>query len=167
MANTEFFKCYGAEQRQDSLVRLSATNYLLIFGFGTDGEQGYNMRKYYDHKPTASELKADIEALINEQTEQAIVGGLVWNGKPVWLSQENQMNFKNAYDLAVQTEGATLPLKLKVGEDAEGKTVYHTFNSLTAFKDFISKTTQHVIACLQEGWREKDGVDYDNLLTTE
>ena len=36
---------------------------------------------------------------------------------PVWLSSENQFNYKAAYDLAVQTGGATLPVTFKFGTD--------------------------------------------------
>lgn len=167
MASTDFFKVYGAEQRQDKIVRLSATNYLLIFGYGEEGGQGYNMRKYYDHEPTEAELKADINALINASTDSAILDGFTWNGKRVWLSTENQMNFKAAYDLAVQTNGATLPVKFKLGENSEGAPVYHTFTALTAFTDFYTKAVAHVNSCLNEGWQEKDSVDYDQLLTFE
>lgn len=167
MATTEFFKCYGAEQRQDKIVRLSANNYLLIFGFGEEEGQGYNMRKYYDHEPTKAELKKDIDGLINASTDSAILDGFKWNGKRVWLSTENQMNFKAAYDLAVQTNGATLPVKFKLGEDSEGAPVYHTFTALSAFSDFYTKAVSHVVGCLNEGWQEKDGVDYDQLLNIE
>lgn len=167
MATTEFFKCYGAEQRQDKIVRLSANNYLLIFGFGEEEGQGYNMRKYYDHEPTKDELKKDIDGLINASTDSAILDGFKWNGKRVWLSTENQMNFKAAYDLAVQTNGATLPVKFKLGEDSEGAPVYHTFTALSAFSDFYTKAVSHVVGCLAEGWQKKDGVDYDQLLNIE
>lgn len=167
MANTEFFKCYGAEQRLDKIVRLSANNYLLIFGYGQENGQGYTWRKYYDHEPIESELKADINALINAATDQSILNGFTWNGKAVWLSKENQMNFKAAYDLAVQTEGATLPVKFKLGEAADGTPVYHTFTTMSAFTDFYTKAVAHVIGRLQNGWTDKDGVDYDQLLTTE
>lgn len=170
MAKTDFFKVYGATERQDQVVKISATNYLLIYGYGTDSEdseQGYNWRKYYDHKPTESELKADIETLINGITDGNILNGFTWNGKPVYLSTENQMNFKAAYDLAVQTEGETLPLKMKLGEDEDGNAVYHTFTALSAFTDFYTKAVAYIQAALQEGWTEKDGIDYSTLLADE
>lgn len=163
MAQTDFFKVFGAEERQDKVVRISDHNYLLIFGYGTENEQGYNWRKYYDHKPTESELKSDIEALVNSLVDSNILNGFTWNGKPVYLSTENQMNFKAAYDLAVQTEGATLPLKMKLGEDEDGNAVYHTFTALSAFTDFYTKAVAYIQAALQEGWEEKDGIDYSIL----
>lgn len=167
MAETEFFKCYGAEQRQDKIVRLSANNYLLIFGYGEENGQGYSNRKYYDHEPTKSELKADIDALINKQTELRILDGFVWNGKRVYLSDENQHNFKAAYDLAKDSGGATLPTKFKLGEDEEGEPIYHTFTKIEPFADFIYKAFGYINTTLNEGWVEKDGVDYSKLLDVE
>lgn len=166
MSKTEFFKC-GAERRQDSLTRLSATSYLLIFGYGEDDGLGYNWRKYYDHLPTPSELRADIEGLINGITDYTILTGMVWNGKPVYLSAENQMNFKATHDLAQQTNGAVLPVKFKLGEDKDGKPVYHTFTKIEPMTDFIIKCFTHINTATNEGWVEKDAVDYDKLLTIE
>lgn len=167
MAKTEFFKVYGAEERQDRLIKISANKHLLIYGYGTEGDgddaQGYNWRKYYDHEPTQAELKADIEALVNGIVDAIILDGFTWNSKPVYLSTENQMNFKAAYDLAVQTEGATLPLKMKLGEDADGNAVYHTFSELSEFTDFYTKAVAYIQAALLEGWEEKDGIDYSGF----
>lgn len=166
MSATEFFKC-GAERRQDSLTRLSATNYLLIFGYGEEDGQGYNWRKYYDHKPTSAELKEDIVKLIDSATDKTILTGFKWQGNNVYLSTENQMNFKAAYDLAVQTGGQTLPIKFKLGEDAEGSAVYHVFSELEEFADFYTKAVAFVVSCLNEGWEEKDGIDYEKLIADE
>ena len=165
--NKDFYKVYGAKERQDKIVRLSETNYLLIFGFGKDGDNGYNYRKNYDHKPSVDELKADIESLINEETDSTILYGFTWNGKSVYLSTENQINFKAAYDLAVQTNGATLPIKFKLGEDEDGNPVYHTFQKIEAFTDFFTKAFSYISKCLNEGWTKKDSIDYAKLLEDE
>ena len=74
----------------------------------------------------------------------------------MWLSSENQFNFKVAYDVAVQTEGATLPIKFKLGEDEDGLPVYHTFKSMNAFSDFYTNALAFIIGALNEGWAEKD-----------
>lgn len=167
MSKTDFFKV-SATERQDQTVRLSDNSYLLIFGYGTDdsgdGEQGYNWRKYYDHRPTEQELREDITALIDGITDERILTGFEWNGTGVYLSTENQMNFKAAYDLAVQTAGATLPIKFKLGEDADGNALYHTFEELEEFTDFYTKAVAFIVAALNEGWDEKDGVDYSSLM---
>ena len=160
MAKTEFFRCNGASEREDQLLRLSSNNYLLIFGFGTDADgNNYTWRKYYDKKPTVREVKQDISDLINAETDAKILTGFTWNGKPVYLSAENQMNFKNAYDIARDTQGASLPLKFKLGEDADGEPVYHTFTKLEPLADFVMKAMSFVVTTLNEGWVKKD-IDY-------
>lgn len=159
MAATEFFRVNTSE-RADSLTCLSKTKYLLIFGFDTDADgQTYAWRKYYDHRPTTAELKQDISALVNAQTDAKILNGFVWNDKPVYLSTENQMNFKAAYDIARDTAGASLPVKFKLGEDADGAPVYHTFKKLEPLQDFVIKAMAYVVAMLNDGWAKKD-IDY-------
>lgn len=166
MATTEFYRCNGATERADALVCLSKTNYLLIFGLGTDEDgNNYTWRKYYDHKPTMREVKQDISDLINAETDAKILTGFAWNGKPVYLSTENQMNFKAAYDIARDTQGASLPVKFKLGEDADGEPVYHTFTKLEPLADFVTKAMSFVIATLKDGWDKKD-IDY-SIFETE
>lgn len=164
--NTEFYKVHGVTERQDELITYASGHSVLTFGFGKDDaedESGYYWRKDYDHRPTVAEVREDICALVNAQTDAKIVGGMSWNGKPVYLSTENQFNFKAAYDLAVQTEGAILPMKFKLGEAEDGTPVYHTFKSLAPFGEFVTKVVAHVATCLAEGWEVKDSVDYDAL----
>lgn len=161
--NSEFFKIYGASERQDGIVKLSSTKACIYVGFGKDAEDaesGYNWRKDYDHIPTIAEVKADIEALINAHIDAKILTGFSWNGKPVYLSSENQFNFKAAYDLAFQIEGANLPTKFKLGEDAEGNPVYHTFTMTDELADFVMRAFAFINTTLIEGWQEKDSVDY-------
>jgi hypothetical protein len=157
--------CYGATERNDRMIKISSDNYLLIFGFGSDDSgNGYNYRKYYDHCPTAAELKADIESLINARTDNTILTGYVFNGVNVWLSTENQFNFKAAYDIAVQTGGASLPVTFKLGETADGSPVYHTFDDIDEFTAFYAGAMQFVTAALSDGWKEKDSVDYEHII---
>lgn len=166
MAKTEFFRCNGATERADKLVCLSSSNYLLIFGFETDADGNkYTWRKYYDHKPTVREIKQDISDLINAETDAKILTGFTWNGKPVYLSTENQQNFNAAYDFARDTNGATLPVKFKLGEDADANPIYHTFTKFEPLADFVTKATAFVIETLNNGWKKKD-IDY-SIFETE
>lgn len=168
--NSEFFKIYGAKERQDGIVKLSSTKACIYVGFGKDSqdaESGYNCRKDYDHIPTIEEVKADIEALINAHTDATILTGFSWNGKPVYLSSENQFNFKAAYDLAFQTDGANLPAKFKLGEDAEGNPVYHTFTKTEVLADFVMRTFAYINNALKEGWQEKDSIDYSVFIPAD
>ena len=118
------------------------------------------MRKNYDHKPTKAEIKNDVETLINGEIEKKILSGFEWRGIKVWLSLENQMNIKAAYDLAVQTNGERLPKKMKLGEDEDGRPVYHTFEDLEEFSDFFKAVVDYIEQVRMEGWDEKDGINY-------
>lgn len=72
-----------------------------------DGTADY-MEAELTHKPTDEEIKDLVRKWYNQQTDAAILSGFSYEGAPVWLSQENQYNYKAAYDLAVQTDGKTL-----------------------------------------------------------
>ena len=80
-----------------------------------DGEE-ITATQAFDHKPVKEELTKLITDEINARTNRKIIERLTWNGIPVWLSTENQLNFKAAHDMALQTAGASLPVKFKLGE---------------------------------------------------
>lgn len=114
------------------------------------------MEAEFDHKPTSEEIKTLISGYYNELTDQKILSGFVWNNIPVWLSSENQFNFKAAHDLAAQTDGATLPVTFKLGTDEEP--VYHEFKTLEELQDFYMKAIQFIQECLKEGWEKKNEI---------
>ena len=158
-------KCYGAEERHDQLIVLGTGQCVLIYGHGEEDGQGFDYRHRFDHRPTAFEVLKVITDHVDSLTDQKILTGYRWQGKNVYLSSENQFNFKAAYDVAVQTEGAQLPIKFKLGEDAEGLPMYHTFNSMNAFTDFYTGAISFIQQTLAAGWEEKDAArDWVNQL---
>ncbi len=151
-----FFKQYGAEREDNTILRLSARHAVLFYGFGTDTEiggepQGYRYRKDYDHIPSLAEIKTDIEELINSRVRETILSGFTYEGKPVWLSTANQRNFASPH---------TLPVRFKLGEDADGKAVYHTFDTEQELVAFRTAIADFINAASVEGWDEKDSIDY-------
>ena len=56
------------------------------------------------HIPQLDEIKEMITSWQNKQVDGAILQGCRWNGMPVWLSMENQFNYKSVFDLAAMTE---------------------------------------------------------------
>ena len=52
------------------------------------------MEEQFDHKPTKAEVKALIHQYYNDKTEENITSGLRFEGSVVWLSTENQANYK-------------------------------------------------------------------------
>ena len=94
----------------------------------------------------------------------ALGSGFVWRDIPVWLSIENQFNYKAAYDLAVQTNGQLLPT-FKFGTTESP--VYHKFESLEDLRDFYISAISYVTDTLATGWKTKDKIDwtvYEDLL---
>lgn len=112
----------------------------------------------FDHRPGAGEIRAVILAWHNDRIDERIRSGFVWKDAPVWLSTENQFNYKAAFDLAVQTQGANLPVVFKLGTDE--KPVYREFTTLDELKAFYTAAMAHVQHTLAAGWEAKDGIDF-------
>lgn len=110
------------------------------------------------HKPTLSEVKNIVLKGYNAIVDETILNGFKWKGMPVWLSSENQFNYKAAYDLAVQTNGANLPVTIKFGPIEEP--VYYDFTAIEELQDFYMGVIEHINTCLQEGWGKKDSIDW-------
>ena len=138
-------------------MKIGRNKWELIYGYGTDGVSGWTYRERFTRKPTQDEIKEIIIAQINRNVEEKILCGLVWKDMPIWLSTENQFNYKAAYDLAVQTGGQSLPVKFKFGTDEQP--VYHTFTTLDDLQEFYMTSLAFVQQVLDEGWQEKDNLD--------
>lgn len=109
---------------------------------------------------TFADVKAAIIADIDERVKAQIIGGMIWNDKPVWYSIENQLNFTNA----------VAPVTLKIGEQEDGTPVYHDFENSEQLADFRTACNAHKQAALTAGWAEKDGIDwapYEDYFKTE
>lgn len=150
-------KRYGATERNDRLMKIGRNKWELIYGYDTNGISGWTYRERFTRKPTLDEIKSIIIAQINHNVEDRILCGLVWRDMPIWLSTENQINYKAAYDLAVQTNGLSLPVKFKFGTDEQP--VYHTFNEIDELREFYVTSLEHIQKVLDDGWREKDSLD--------
>jgi len=155
-------------------VRNDGTRITICYGLKQVNGDLYEWREVYLPKKqtnslTIADIKSSIIGDINRRTDAKILSGLVWKGKPVWLSQENQFNFKAAYDLAVQTQGATLPVTFKLGEQEDGTPVYHTFETMEDSTDFYTAAVNHIHNTVADGWAEKDAIDlapYEALFPT-
>lgn len=111
------------------------------------------------HKPTMTEVKDAILGWMNKKIDEKIVSGFEWNGMSVWLSTENQFNYKAAYDLAVQTNGANLPLMFKFGSTENPQ--YYTFKQLDELTDLYFKAMEYINTQLAIGWFEKDSINWE------
>jgi hypothetical protein len=115
------------------------------------------MEAEFDHRPSDNEIKSVVMDWYNEQTDQTILSGFEYEGCMVWLSRENQFNYKAAYDLAVQTCGASLPVKFKLGTDEQP--VYRVYETLDDLADFYTKVVRHIQCTLETGWQKKAAFD--------
>jgi hypothetical protein len=122
-----------------------------------DGTADY-MEEEFDHRPTTDEVKSLVIAWYNAKVDEAILSGFTYENMSVWLSAENQFNYKSAYDLAVQTAGATLPVTFKFGTDEQPE--YRQFTTLDELTDFYVKAMAYIQTTLAEGWKTKDAIDW-------
>lgn len=116
------------------------------------------LEKDFDHKPTATEIRNTIIQYQNNQVDAKILSGYRWHDMPVWLSTENQFNYKASFDVAVQSNGANLPVRFKFG--TEDDPVYHDFTTVEELTDFYYGAMAFINATLQEGWTAKDNIDF-------
>lgn len=121
-----------------------------------DGTATY-MEEEFLHKPTTDEIRQTIIGWYNKQTDEAILSGFEYEGSMVWLSSENQFNYKASHDLAVQTGGATLPVTFKLGTDENP--VYKVFDNLGQLTGFYRQVVLYIQGVLAEGWKKKDALD--------
>lgn len=175
----------NGSKEEFSLFKESNIFFMISYGLIEVNNIMSNWNELYFFKSKYKGLNIDIikEAIIkdiDDQTDEKILNGFVWNEKPVKLDFENQFNFKAAYDLAAQTQGANLPIKFKLGEAqiekgeneygmliTEKQPIYHTFETMEEFTDFYIKTIAYIQQCLKEGWDKKDNIDwkpYEDIL---
>lgn len=120
---------------------------------------------WFNHKPSIKEIKDIIISHYNKIIDEKIISGFVWKDMPIWLSSENQFNYKAAYDLAVQTQGMNLPIIFKFGTTENP--VYYTFSTVQELSEFYLAAMQYINETLAEGWKVKDAIDwteYEKLL---
>lgn len=124
------------------------------------GEQDItHMTKVFNHKPSIEEIKETIFNWYNENSKEKILSGFVWKDMLVWLSYENQLNYKMAYDLVISSNGAFLPT-FKFGTTFNP--IYYEFKSVEEFEDFYQKMFMHINTTLEEGWILKESIDWES-----
>jgi hypothetical protein len=122
---------------------------------GVEGVTFYEAELY---SPTFEQIQETVLNGYNAIIDERIMKGFTWNGMPVWLSHENQFNYKAAYDLAVQTNGANLPVTFKFGTTIQP--IYHTFTSVDELHGFYLSAMAYINDTLATGWTKKDAIDW-------
>lgn len=147
----------------DKYVPIKATDDKVTVAFGLEYTSTDNIGTWCVHtffgRPSFEVVYNFIISEINQKTESQIIGGFTWKDMPIWLSSENQFNYKAAYDLAVQTNGANLPVVFKFG--SVDNPIYYTFETLEELSDFYLKAIAHINEQLKIGWEKKDSIDWE------
>ena len=151
------------------LSKMASGRWKLHFGFTpyyevdeegnkTETNLGTWTEMWLSGKPSIEQVKGIILDAMNKEIDQKILSGFVWKDMSVWLSSENQFNYKAAYDLAVMSQGKSLPVTFKFGTTEQP--VYHTFESLEDISDFYLSAMTYINKTLEDGWKLKDGIDW-------
>lgn len=151
------------------LSKMASGRWKLHFGFEpfyevdeegnkTETELGTWSETILPFKPSLEQLKKLVLDAINKEVDEKILSGFVWKEMPVWLSTENQFNYKAAYDLAVMSQGQSLPVMFKFGTTENP--VYYHFSTLEDISDFYVSAMTYINTTLAEGWQKKDAIDW-------
>lgn len=114
--------------------------------------------KRFNHIPSLQEIKNTINDYYNQIVDKKILTEFVWKNMNVWLSTENQFNYKAAYDLSVQYNGETLPITFKFDNGIDS--IFYEFKTLEDLTDFYLQAIKHIQHCLEYGWMKKNGIDW-------
>ena len=159
-------------------LREDASRWIVSYDYTeeTDGENATWYEVYFykktDGKPGIERIRDAIIADIDARTDERILSGYEWTvlhgdedgshiGETVnvWLTMENQNNFKEAHRIAGNNASLVIPVKFKISEDAEKYAIYETFNSFEELNAFYLGAFAYVKACLDAGWQKKDAFD--------
>lgn len=110
-------------------------------------------------KPSLNEIKDFILGVINENTDKKILSGFKWKDMQVWLSSENQFNYKATYDLAVMKESDVLPVVFKFG--SSNNPIYYEFTTVDELEDFYLNAITYIRDTLADGWKMKDSINWN------
>lgn len=126
--------------------------------------------KRRDGVPSFEQAKKAIIEDINARTDERILCGYEWtvlHGEDegtiakVWLSKENQENFKAKHDAALTYPNlVTFPMTYKIGESDDGAPIYEHFQSIEELAQFYLGGLVYIERCYNEGWQKKDNIDW-------
>ena len=140
----------------------------IVIGYGLKKIDDSDLYEWYEvsiaktqiNQLTFEQVKAAIIADIDARTDAKILNGYEFTPdgaeEPivVWLSKENQTNFSETQRLQI------VPIKFKLNETVDKVAIYHTFQTFTELDRFYLGGVQHINRCLNEGWAQKDGIDW-------
>lgn len=150
--STQLFECFN-KINNTYIVRFDETKIA----------NGYKYQQFLVVGSEAIEsIKPTINNYYNEICSDEILKGFKIDSDIVWLSSENQMNYKIHYDFALVNNQNTQefkPIKIKIGDETESK--YHTFESFEEYQKFVFDYTEHIQNTISKYWQIKDAIDWE------
>ena len=164
-------------------IREDASRVIVSYGYQEADEENATWFEVYFYKKQASQVsladvKSAIIADIDARTDEKILNGYEWtilHGDPqkakkqrligetvkVWLSRENQSNYKAKYDLHYQKpEALTFPTVYKIAENDQKEAIFEEFQSFEELEQFYLGGIAYIEATVQAGWAEKKSIDW-------
>lgn len=140
----------------------------IVIGYGLKKITGTNLYEWYEiyiakkqvNQLSLQDVKDAIIKDIDDRTDAKILNGYQFTPDgaeesiTVWLSKESQTNFSEAQRLQI------IPVKFKLNETEDKQPIYHTFETVEELNRFYLGGVQYINQCLNEGWAEKDGIDW-------
>lgn len=114
--------------------------------------------KTFNYIPSFKEIKKVILDYYNSEIDNEILTGFTWNEMKIWLSSENQFNYKAAYDLVIQTNGENLPIIFKFGDDETP--IYYEFKTIEDITNFYTSCINYIQKTLLNGWEKKENINW-------
>lgn len=151
-----------------NVAYIECTNPVLntyIIRWNIEIDQKDNKATYMEHTlkgvPTIEEIKSLIIDWYNKQIEKTIIEGFKWNDMDIWLSKENQINYKFIYDL-INKNSSALPILLKFSKN--NNDVYYQFTDVQEYNSFYNSMIQYIYTTIKEGWDKKRSIDWDKYV---
>ena len=166
-------KVFG-EKELYAPIRKDFNRIIICYGYNDepDGANGtwYEIYNISKNNLNFQNVKNAIIADINAQTDEKILNGYEWTilhgdkaGQTVkvWLSAENQNNFKAFHDAVKDYPGIdAFPVTFKIAEDENGDPIYETFMSMSELSQFYLGSISYIKQTISKGWERKDSIDW-------
>ena len=154
-------KKIGASERRDGITQIGRRRWEICYGYVEEDGQGFVFVEEVEHIPSESEVKKMILDQINENVKEAILHGMRYKGRTVWLSAENQRDISFAYTNAIGNKDGTLPT-MKLGTDDDY--IMYQFADADEVVSFALSVHEHLCLCLANGREEKENVDWSKYM---
>ena len=160
------FKKIGKEEEFIPIDKVENNKFIVsfdkhVYTINDDNEKIYEWTSFvYDNEKNSKSILDIIYELIDNDVKFRIKNSFSWNNYIVYLSTENQMNYKAAFDLAVTTNGESLPVTFRFYKRKNAE--LYTFDTLSELKEFYIKMNSHINNSLLEGWNRKDSINKED-----